>query len=300
MTDVLTLSKSPSLLGAYGKAAVAALPLAGKIPGVPGGGGRIPTAVRRLEGVRLDPAQLTTLRDLTDDQTAGLPLLAPHLLAFPLHMAGMTDGAFPYPAIGTVHLENVVERREAIAEDAVLDLEVRFVGPYPHRKGTTFQIETEAFVKGKLVWRELSTMLRVGAKAKEDAEALAPLALPLGDAPGASATTSEWKLPANLGRSYAAVSGDRNPIHMSDLTAKPFGFPKAIIHGMWTASRIAAALGDDLPEAASLAVRFERPILLPATVQLSRWTTAGDTDLLVRNTSGEKVHARARLTPLAG
>ena len=300
MTDVLTLSKSPGLLGAYGKAAVAALPLAGKLPGLPGGGGPIPTAVRRLEGVRLGADQLKSLRALTEDRTPGMPLFGPHLLAFPLHMAGMTDGAFPYPAIGTVHLENVVERREAIAEDAILDIEVRFVGPYPHRKGATFQIETEASIQGKVVWRELSTMLRVGAKARKDADELAPLSLPAGDEPGAAATASEWTLPGNLGRQYAAVSGDRNPIHMSDLSAKPFGFPKAIIHGMWTASRLAAALGDDLPEAASLAVRFERPILLPATVQLSRWTTGTDTDLLVRNASGDKVHARARLTPLAG
>ncbi|MDO9355851.1 MAG: MaoC/PaaZ C-terminal domain-containing protein [Solirubrobacteraceae bacterium] len=299
MTDVVTLSKAPSLLGAYGKAAVAAVPMAGKIPGIPGGGGRIPTAVRRLEGVRLGASQLAELRKVTEDTTAGLPLFAPHLLAFPLHMAGMTDGAFPYPAIGTVHLDNVVERREAIAEDALLDLEVRFVGPFAHRKGATFQIETEAFVSGKLVWREVSTMLRVGARTKNEEEAELP-ALPEGDEPGAGAAQTEWKLAPTLGRSYAAVSGDRNPIHMSDLTAKPFGFPKAIIHGMWTAARLGAAFGDALPEAVSLAVRFERPILLPATVQLLRWQAAANTDLLVRSSSGEKVHARARLTPLAG
>jgi acyl dehydratase len=299
MTDVVTLSKAPGLLGTYGKAALAALPVAGKLPGLPGGGGPVPTTVRRLEGVRLGADQLAALRKVTDDQTAGLPLLAPHLLAFPLHMAGMTDGAFPYPAIGTVHLDNVVERREAIDPEQPLDLEVRFIGPFPHRKGATFQIETDALVSGKVVWTELSTMLRVGAKAREGSPELPSIALPEGDEPGAKATSDEWTLPGGLGRQYAAVSGDRNPIHMSDLSAKAFGFPKAIIHGMWTASRIAAAFGTDLPDAASLAVRFERPILLPAKVQLTRWTTGSDTDLLVRNTSGDRVHARARLTPLA-
>ncbi|MDQ8046010.1 MAG: MaoC/PaaZ C-terminal domain-containing protein [Solirubrobacteraceae bacterium] len=299
MTDVVTLSKAPGLLGTYGKAAIAALPLAGKLPGFPGGGGPVPTTVRRLEGVRLGSDQLAELRKVTEDTTEGLPLLAPHLLAFPLHMAGMTDGSFPYPAIGTVHLDNLVERFERIPEDQPLDIEVRFVGPFPHRKGATFQIESEASVRGKVLWRELSTMLRVGARAKKDAEELPSLALPEGDEPAAGATAEEWTLPGGLGRTYAGVSGDRNPIHMSDLSAKPFGFPKAIIHGMWTASRIAAALGDDLPDAASLAVRFERPILLPATVSLDRWTTGADTDLLVRSSNGERVHARARLTPIS-
>ena len=46
-----------------------------------------------------------------------------------------------------------------------------------------------------------------------------------------------WSLPASASRAYAAVSGDVNPIHMSALTAKAFGFPRAIAHGMYTAAR---------------------------------------------------------------
>ena len=60
------------------------------------------------------------------------------------------------------------------------------------------------------------------------------------------AFVARWHLPDDLGRRYASVSGDRNPIHMHALTAKAFGFPRAIAHGMWTKARCLAALEPSL------------------------------------------------------
>ena len=64
-----------------------------------------------------------------------------------------------------------------------------------------------------------------------------------------------------------SVSGDLNPIHMHPLTAKAFGFPTAIAHGMWTKARCLAALHPRLPDHFRVEVQFRKPILLPATVQ---------------------------------
>ena len=61
--------------------------------------------------------------------------------------------------------------------------------------------------------------------------------------------TVEWRLPGDLGRRYAAVSGDRNPIHLYPLTAKALGFPRQIAHGMWSLARCVAALENRLPDA---------------------------------------------------
>ncbi len=55
-----------------------------------------------------------------------------------------------------------------------------------------------------------------------------------------------WKLAGDLGRRYGAVSGDRNPIHLYPLTAKAFGFPTNIAHGMWTLARSLSALQNKL------------------------------------------------------
>ncbi|MFJ3586231.1 MaoC/PaaZ C-terminal domain-containing protein [Streptomyces sp. NPDC090127] len=77
--------------------------------------------------------------------------------------------------------------------------------------------------------------------------------------------TADWHLPADLGRRYAAASGDRNPIHLHPLTARAFGFPRTVAHGMWTLARCLAeqqaGARHDFVEA-----EFKSPVLLPGTV----------------------------------
>ena len=87
------------------------IPGASLLPFVPGGGGEIPDLDLRLEGVVADPADVAAyakvcgfaLRDT-------LPATYPHVLAFPLHMAVMADGGFPFGAVGLVHVENRIEQ----------------------------------------------------------------------------------------------------------------------------------------------------------------------------------------------
>jgi acyl dehydratase len=75
---------------------------------------------------------------------------------------------------------------------------------------------------------------------------------------------AEWRLAEDVGRRYAAASGDRNPIHLHPLTARLFGFPRAIAHGMWTVARCLAAHGT--PDSCHVRARFRAPVLLPGTV----------------------------------
>jgi acyl dehydratase len=81
--------------------------------------------------------------------------------------------------------------------------------------------------------------------------------------------TGQWQLDAGTGRRYAAVSGDRNPIHLSALTAKAFGFPTAIAHGMYTAARALAESGAGRSGAFEWTVEFSKPVLLPGKVAVA-------------------------------
>ena len=76
-------------------------------------------------------------------------------------------------------------------------------------------------------------------------------------------------MPGDIGRRYAAVSGDRNPIHLHALTAQAFGFPSAIAHGMWLKARTLASLEGRLPDAYTADVAFKLPVLLPSTVSIA-------------------------------
>ena len=187
------------------------------------------------------------------------PLPYPHLLAFELQMGIMTDPGFPAPAIGTVHLENSITQHRPVAIGETVDVLAK-VGPSrKHPKGTIYDFVTVVSAGGETVWEETSSYLRRG---KGDKSASSGSSFPDAE-PGPLV----WKLPADLGRTYAAVSGDRNPIHLYAITAKALGFPRQIAHGMWTMARSVAALENRIADSARVDVAFKRPVLLPGSVQ---------------------------------
>jgi hypothetical protein len=212
------------------------------------------------------------------------------MLAFPLHMAIMSDPAFPYPAIGMVHVENSITAHRAIGVGEALDVTTEVGMPRPHAKGVLLDFVTTVTADGQTAWESTSTYLRRGRSVDGDASpGLVVLDPPTGGV--------EWRLPANLGRTYASVSGDANPIHLYPLTAKALGFPRQIAHGMWTKARSIAAIENRLPAAVSVEVAFKKPVFLPGTVAFAArqdddgWTFAltspkdGSPHLLGRTTS---------------
>ncbi|OAA57200.1 Ricin B lectin [Cordyceps fumosorosea ARSEF 2679] len=94
-------------------------------------------------------------------------------------------------------------------------------------------------------------------------------------------------------KKWAAVCRDYNPIHMSSLLARAFGFPGKIAHGNHALAR-ADDEGRETPSA--LEVRFLRPMVLPARLALEVADVRGGFALrVVRN---EKEHLTARWTKL--
>lgn len=293
-----TLESSPSILPLYARAALPMIPGASLLPFVPGGGGEIPEGLDlELTGVKAEAADVSAyakvcgfaLRDT-------LPPTYPHMLAFPLHMAVMSDGSFPFGAVGLVHVENSIAQKRPIGIDEEMTIRVRPTKLQPHPKGKTFSLETEVLVDGEVVWESTSTMLRRGgsngdATTKKGGKGFESLDA---DAP----SSAEWKLPGDLGRRYAGVSGDRNPIHMHSLTAKPLGFPGAIAHGMWSKARTLAQLESELPESFEVEVRFRKPILLPARVLFAEQKEGDEILFAVRDARKGTPHLDGHVQPL--
>ncbi len=228
----------------------------------------------------------------------GVPLTFPHLLAFPLHLLMLTDPAFPWPALGLVHLANHVRLRRPLAYNEVLRVEVEFGALLRHDKGQAFVLHTRLYRRGEAVWDGDSVYLKRG---------VAPLGDPLAALEierDALQRVARWQLPAQLGRDYAHASGDYNPIHLTTLSAKAFGFPRAIAHGMWTLARATAALQPPKAFAEALiSAEFKLPMLLPSDAPL--WTTVPATAAAaiaphdharpeVRDATGDKPHLRGR------
>ncbi len=258
------LRGSPSMLPLFARASLAVIPGAGKLPWVGGGGGDVPDQTLTRADVAIDADRLAAYdRVCGFDLSDSLPPTYPHMLAFPMHLALMTDGRFPLAAMGLVHIANAITVRRPLRASERLSLRVWATPLEPHPRGRQFTVRTEARVGDELVWEESSTNLSRGHGTTEGgAPASAPDIPSSADLP----VTATWRCAGDLGRRYGSVSGDLNPIHVHALSARAFGFRSAIAHGMWTKARCLAALGSQLPAAYTVTVAFRKPILLPATV----------------------------------
>ncbi|WP_231482660.1 MaoC family dehydratase [Nocardioides sp. URHA0020] len=244
------------------KAALPAVPGVNLLPGVRRTGTALPEMSLVRHDVPTDVDHVTAYAALCGfPRQDTLPLTYPHLLAFGLHLEIMTDASFPFPAIGTVHLENSITQHRRIAATERLQVTARPAHLRPHPKGRAFDLLTTVHSAGELVWEETSTFLRRGAGSEAPTGSTRA-----SDEPVAASSGLAWQLPGDLGRRYAAVSGDHNPIHLYGLTAKAFGFPRQIAHGMWSLARCVGALENRLPDLVRVDVAFKRPILLPGSV----------------------------------
>ena len=244
----------------------------------------LPDVVETLPRVAIDPQHLAAYAHVCGyTVTNTVPPTYPHVLAFPLAMAVMTGPDFPLPVVGSVHIEEEITVTRAPVVDDVLKLAVHPENLRPHRRGRQFDLVTIASANGSELWRSRSTYLRresTSAEAPGSPTVAAPAettpaTTPSATTPSATTPSATWRLPGDLGRRYAAVSGDRNPIHLYPLTARLFGFRRPIAHGMWTLAATLATMQNRLGTAYRVRARFARPVLLPSTVDLASGTTIG-------------------------
>lgn len=210
-----------------------------------------------------------------------------HVLTFPLQLQLMTAPDFPNPAVGMVHVANEMVWQRPVTAHEQLTLSCWAEGPRPHRKGVTVDLCGTAGAGDEVAWRGRSRYLVRGASVPAGG-AGRPAAERDADAAGLLAR-ARWWLPGDLGRRYAAVAGDVNPIHLHPLAARALGFPRAIAHGMWAQARVLADLGPvGRPPAGRVRVEFRSPLLLPGTAQLA--ARPDGSAFALTSAGGERTH----------
>ncbi|TWH35062.1 acyl dehydratase [Isoptericola variabilis J7] len=263
----------------------------------------LPDVAYRVTGV--ETADLAThLRDyqrlLHEPASDAMPAGYLHVLAFPLATAVMVRGDFPLPLLGMVHLTNAVEHRGPVRVGDRLEVRAWAENLRPHRRGVQVDLVAEVWPDGgaeRPVWRGVSTYLAKGfevppSTSPEDGDR-APAGTWIPPLP-----TGRWALGPGTGRAYGAVSGDRNPIHLSALSAKAFGFPRAIAHGMYTAARALADVGHARGDAYRWTVEFAKPVLLPGTVDVAVTPTEDGFGYVGWNARRRLKHFEGTVTPL--
>ncbi|MDX6349125.1 MAG: hypothetical protein QOF84_3915 [Streptomyces sp.] len=222
----------------------------------------LPDTRLRQQAVRIDARRVAAYARVCGfEATEPVPLTYPHILGFPLAAKLMAARNFPLPLLGLVHTSIEITQHRPLSVHDHPELTVYAEELRPHHRGTEAVVVTEARLEGTLAWSDRSTYLaRHGAGRPAPAEARS--ARP----PTGAEHVEEWRLPADLGRRHAAVSGDYNPIHLYPWTARPLGFSRPIAHGMWTFARCVAAAAPPADRPVTARAEFRAPVLLPATV----------------------------------
>ena len=278
-----TLDREPSLPGLYARAATRR-----KITGT-----RLPDSGLRC-WIDVDGQKLAAYRKVCGfADNSLLPPTYPHILAFALQMQLLTARDFPFPLLGLIHLSNRIRLLRPMGGVNRVRVSVQVQNLQPHAKGATFDLLTTLDDQLGSLWEAQSRMLCRGVKLEgEPLEENLVTNLDMNE-------VEHWKAPSDIGRQYAKVSGDYNPIHLSAASARLFGFPTAIAHGLWNKARTLAALAGHLPVAnVEIAVQFKKPVRLPSEVTLlaSAAGSSGDFRLVG---AGDLEHMVGHWRPIA-
>jgi acyl dehydratase len=179
---------------------------------------------------------------------------------------------FPINPMGLIQTGQQFESRSPVRINDPLDLSCTLKDMTVSAKGIFTRFFLEIYRENQVVWQGISTYLtrtppsRANRARKTRQDDPLPAFMTI-------------HVPSGTGREYARVSGDYNPHHLSDVTARIIGFKQAMVHGMWSLARTLACLEQSTKFASPFFVEaaFKLPVYMPATLRVgSKQVIAGD------------------------
>jgi len=211
------------------------------------------------------------------------PLTVGQVCAAPVQSALLMGDYSPVSPLGLVHASNELLALQPLPLEEELWISVWFGESAWRPRGVTVDLHTviaRSAQRDEPLWMGRTTVFKAlhpdqeALKAQRAQRATPPP--PLREEPRAAQPLS-LELPPDMGRRYAPIARDHNPIHLYPWSARLFGFKRPIVHGMWALAR---SLAEAVPSAGAastgeLTVRFKRPLELPSQPQLTL-CAAGD------------------------
>jgi hypothetical protein len=290
----LEFSRAPPVWSMYPKM------LLSRKPGLVPEGQEVPRIESRLSKVVIDRKHLAAYSQICGAAAgATLPIAYPHVLAMPLHLAMLGAEAFPVKIFGLVHVQNRIAMRQPLSADEPAQIRAWIEGHRDTERGQEFELHTEYLVAGEPLWNETCVFLSRKRAAAGSGKTTTIARGPEGSPDAQAIRSSSFRAPSGTGRRYGFISGDVNPIHMSDLSARAFGFPRAIAHGMWSLGRLVSDFdASQFDGGCELSVSFKLPVFMPAWLMLQRWDIENGTGFALRDAQGEKPHLTGTLKSL--
>ncbi len=228
----------------------------------------IPSFTVEMNGITPDPKRVALFREVCaiGEDNGELPALFPETMFLSMMARLFSNKRFPLSPLGLIHMKQSAIVHEPIATGTPLDLRVHLAELVKTERGIHINCAMEVRQGETLCWEGMANFLsrssdtRSGKTRKQETKKTPP--------PEARSTL---ELAGDLGRRFAAGSGDYNPHHLYPFTAKLLGYKRPIAHGMWTLSR---ALSEVMQQHAferpfKIEGEFKRPIFLPGKINLS-------------------------------
>lgn len=216
----------------------------------------LPSSVRE-KTVKINSKHCDQYHRLTNWQNSIAAVVHPNYiqtLSLSMQLDMMVSNPFPFKPMGLVHVANQIDVQFLPEQDTSLELRTSFGKVFYHRRGWLFEVLTSAEVDNEQAILGTSYYLarrRHSPEANKHFQSEAKKAghgLPswideiVQDTLNGedevtscmSAVSESLMFSDDIGRRYAKVSGDYNPIHLYPYTAKLLGFKKAIAHGMYS------------------------------------------------------------------
>ena len=230
---------------------------------------QLPQATYYVDDLHIEQDNLNDYRKICGFADNGkVPITYFAVLSQTLQMNMMVKEPFPFAMLGLVHVDNSVTQYRPIGERETVAMSVTFDNLRDHAQGQQFDFVTTVKSADKVIWKGTSTYLSRSKKPSSSQDKKStPRPVTVKPLVNEKGVHSIFEVPEDIGRRYAFVSGDFNLIHLHPLSARAFGFPKAIAHGMWSKAKCLAMM-DELPDACTVEVSFKLPIFLPAEVEL--------------------------------
>ncbi len=221
-----------------------------------------PSISLKIELARIPDAHLKKYNSICQFKQSNIPITYPYALAGPLHLALLAHRDFPLKGAGLLHLRNKIQQQKQIPQNTPLTLTVKTAASRFRPQGFEFDAVTTLEIESEIIWECTSTFLKRGKFEREDP------ASPEEDSfiklPAEQENATNFLIPSGIGRKYARVCKDYNPIHISSLLAKLFGFKRSIAHGMWVSAAALAKL--DIPEIHEYNLAFKGPVFTGSEV----------------------------------
>lgn len=240
------------------------------------------------EALRPDAQRLEAFNRMFGYPGTYVPSTYWHTRLFGVRIALAARREFPFPLPGMVHFTDTIRQHETVWPTDVLRMECRLGRFLRHEKGTAFETLTYLYRGNRLVWEENTVNLYLGSihigEAEYTGHEFPELQHPYED---------RLRIPGNMGRKYARICGDYNPIHISSLGAKLFGFKRKLMHGWYGLNQILAQHPNEMAAPHEVYAAFKKPLFIPGQVLLKQEKKASEIRF-------EIVHAREGYPNLKG